>query len=205
MTYSLNSWIKETEKKTKIKLDSYYISVVYLGIIMRLQMKNTVIFDLDGTLADIDIRRDKSLKPNGKLDWEIFAAPNSIMDWDTPNEPVIKMAQMFAKEGFKIVIFSGRNDRGFVATNHWLTKHNVPFDLLVLRPDKFKANSWPIADGNPATDEMRFMPDEILKKKMLDTFVDIDDVFLVVDDRDKVVKMWRDLGLNTFQVAPGDF
>ena len=37
------------------------------------------------------------------------------------------------------------------------------------------------------------------------TFVDIDDVFLVVDDRDKVVKMWRDLGLNTFQVAPGDF
>ena len=32
-----------------------------------------------------------------------------------------------------------------------------------------------------------------------------DEVFLVVDDRDKVVKMWRDLGFNTFQVAPGDF
>ena len=52
---------------------------------------------------------------------------------------------------------------------------------------------------------MRFMPDEILKKAMLDTFVDINDVFLVVDDRQKVVDMWRDLGLNTFQVAPGDF
>jgi hypothetical protein len=49
------------------------------------------------------------------------------------------------------------------------------------------------------------MPDEILKKHMLDKFVNIDEVFLVVDDRDKVVKMWRDLGLNTFQVAPGDF
>ena len=168
-------------------------------------MKNTVIFDLDGTLANIEVRRDKSLKPNGKLDWEIFAAPSSIMDWDTPNEPVIKMAQMFKADGFKIVIFSGRNDRGFVATNHWLTRHDVPHDLLVLRPDKFKANSWPIADGNQATPDMRFMPDEILKKAMLDTFVDINDVFLVVDDRDKVVKMWRDLGLNTFQVAPGDF
>ena len=168
-------------------------------------MKKTVIFDLDGTLANIEVRRDKSLKPNGKLDWEIFAAPSSIMDWDTPNEPVIKMAQMFKADGFKIVIFSGRNDRGFVATNHWLTRHDVPHDLLVLRPDKFKANSWPIADGNQATPDMRFMPDEILKKAMLDTFVDIDDVFLVVDDRDKVVKMWRDLGLNTFQVAPGDF
>ena len=167
--------------------------------------KKTVIFDLDGTLANIDVRRDKSMKSNGKIDWEIFAAPSSIMDWDEPNHPVIKMAQMFHNDGFKIVIFSGRNDRGFVATNHWLTRHDVPFDLLVLRPDKFKDNSWPIAEGNPATPDMRFMPDEILKKIMLDTFVDINDVFLVVDDRDKVVKMWRDLGLNTFQVAPGDF
>ena len=168
-------------------------------------MKNTVIFDLDGTLANIDVRRDKSLKPNGKLDWDIFVSPTSVMDWDTPNKPVVKMAQLFHNDGFRIVIFSGRNDRSFHATRDWLKIHNVPFDLLVMRPDKFKDDSWPVADGNPATFDMRFMPDEILKKKMLDTFVDIDDVFLVVDDRDKVVKMWRDLGLNTFQVAPGDF
>ena len=165
----------------------------------------TVIFDLDGTLANIDVRRDKSLKPNGKLNWEIFAAPDSIMNWDTPNVPVIKMAQLFKNDGFNIVIFSGRNDRGFFATKDWLKKHNVPFDLLVMRPDKFQSKAWPIAHGNPATPDMRWMPDEILKKAMLDTFVDINDVFLVVDDRDKVVKMWRDLGLNTFQVAPGDF
>ncbi len=149
--------------------------------------KKTVIFDLDGTLANIDVRRDRSVKPNGKLDWDIFASPTSIMDWDKPNHPVIKLAQMFHNDGFRIVIFSGRNDRGFFATKDWLKIHNVPFDLLVLRPDKFKDHY------------------EILKKKMLDTFVDINDVFLVVDDRDKVVKMWRDLGLNTFQVAPGDF
>ena len=168
-------------------------------------MKKTIIFDLDGTLANIDTRRNMSLKPNGKLDWGIFADPSSILNWDVPNAPVIKMAQMFHADGFNIVIFSGRNDRGFDATVQWLDNNHVPFDLLVMRPDKFKDKSWPIADGNPATSDMRFMPDEILKKKMLDTFVDINDVFLVVDDRDKVVKMWRDLGLNTFQVAPGDF
>ena len=117
--------------------------------------KKTVIFDLDGTLADIDIRRDKSLKLNGKLDWDIFAAPSSILSWDKPNPPVIKMAQMFKADGFKIVIFSGRNDRGFFATKKWLADHNVPFDLLVLRPDKFKDKSWPIADGNPATPDMK--------------------------------------------------
>ena len=168
-------------------------------------MKKTIIYDLDGTLANIDTRRNMSLKPNGKLDWDIFADPSSILNWDVPNAPVIKMAQMFHADGFNIVIFSGRNDRGFDATVQWLDNNHVPFNLLVMRPDKFKDKSWPIADGNPATSDMRFMPDEILKKKMLDTFVDINDVFLVVDDRDKVVKMWRDLGLNTFQVAPGDF
>jgi hypothetical protein len=167
--------------------------------------KRTVIFDLDGTLANIDIRKRKSIKPNGKLDWDIFAASSSIKDWDIPNEPVIKIAQMFHNDGFRIVIFSGRNDRSFQATTEWLKTHNVHHDLLVMRPDKFKADSWPIAEGNLATKDMRFMSDDILKKKMLDTFIDINDVFLVVDDRDKAVNMWRDLGLNTFQVAPGDF
>ena len=32
---------------------------------------------------------------------------------------------------------------------------------------------------------MRFIPDEILKKKMLDTFVDKNDVLMTVDDRQK--------------------
>jgi hypothetical protein len=50
-----------------------------------------------------------------------------------------------------------------------------------------------------------FIPDEILKRDMLDNHADIDDVFFVVDDRQKVVDMWRNLGLNTWQVAPGDF
>jgi len=167
--------------------------------------KNTVIFDLDGTLANIDARREKATDILGKMDWDEFFDPDNVLNLDEPNDPVIKMAQLFKKDGFKIVIFSGRNDRSFDSTKQWLNQNDVPFDLLIMRPDKFKENSWPIADGNPATPEMRFMPDEILKKKMLDTFVDINDVFLVVDDRDKVVKMWRDLGLNTFQVAPGDF
>ena len=172
--------------------------------------QNTVIFDLDGTLANIDARRVKAGKTKdgkvtNKMDWDVFFDPINVLTLDLPNDPVIKMAQLFKKDGFQIVIFSGRNDRSFATTKQWLKQNDVPFDLLVMRPDKFKSDSWPIADGNPATGDMRFMPDEILKKKMLDTFVDIKAVFLVVDDRDKVVKMWRDLGLNTFQVAPGDF
>ena len=166
--------------------------------------KNTVIFDLDGTLADITVMRELATKSNGKLDWDIFFDPSNIK-LDVPNEPVVKMAQMFAENGFNVVIFSGRNDRSFHTTRSWLTHNRIPFQKLIMRPDKFLNWGEKIADGNIATQEMRFMPDEILKKHMLDLFVDINDVFLVVDDRNKVVDMWRSLGLTVFQVAEGDF
>ena len=135
-------------------------------------MKNTVIFDLDGTLAFIDKRRIKAGSPSGKspspskMDWDVFFDPDNIK-LDDPNPPVIKLAQMFKADGFKVVIFSGRNDRSFHTTKQWLADHDVPFDLLVMRPDKFKDDSWPIADGNPATPDMRFMPDDILSTMSL--------------------------------------
>ena len=151
-------------------------------------MKNTVIFDLDGTLALIDKRRDISTKSNGKLDWDKFLDPSNIK-LDVPNKSVVKMAQLFAQDDFTIVIFSGRSDKTATATVSWLLKNKVPFNNLFMRPHK----------------TMNFVPDDILKKDMLDNHVDIDDVFLVVDDRNKVVKMWRSLGLNVFQVADGDF
>ena len=172
--------------------------------------KKTIIFDLDGTLALVEKRVKKSMipKPNSPdgegMNWDIFFDPENIK-LDQPNYPVISMAQMYYEKGFNIVIFSGRNDRSYATTKEWLEKYEVPYNLLVMRPDKFQDKSWPVALGNPATPAMRFMPDEILKKEMLDTFVDIDDVFMTVDDRQKVVDMWRSLGLTCFQVAPGDF
>ena len=169
-------------------------------------MKNTIIFDLDGTLANIDERKQKAQwKSNNKaMDWDIFFDPKNIK-LDKPKEAVIKCAQMFHEQGYKIVIFSGRNDRSFATTKEWLSNHNVPYDLLVCRPDKFKDESWPVAEGNPATYAMRFMPDEKLKKVMLDTFVDINDVFCIFEDRKKVVDMWRDLGLTCFEVNEAIF
>ena len=150
--------------------------------------KNTVIFDLDGTLADITARRNLATKSNGKLDWDVFHDPSNI-GLDVPNEPVVKMAELFAENGFNIVIFSGRTNKIERRTRSWLTHNRVPFHKLVMRPHK----------------TMNFIPDDILKRDMLDTHVDINDIFMVVDDRQKVVDMWRNLGLTVFQVAEGDF
>ena len=150
----------------------------------------TVIFDLDGTLADIETRRGISIKENGKMDWDIFFDPNNI-SLDIPNRPVITMARLLKDSGHRIVILSGRSKVTKDATRDWLKQFDVPFDVLKMRPDN---------------KEFKFMPDDQLKKLWLDQlFPNTDDVLCVFDDRDKVVKMWRENGLPCLQVAEGNF
>ena len=150
-------------------------------------MKKTVIFDLDGTLALIDKRRAISAKDNGKINWKTFFAPENI-SLDEPNVPVIEMAKMLKAQGHSVVIFSGRDSISRKETINWLDKHLVPFDVLKMRP------------------QGTFTPDDVLKQNWLDQlFPDRSDVLCIFDDRDKVVKMWRENGISCFQVAEGSF
>ena len=148
-----------------------------------------IIFDLDGTLADIEIRRKFATKPNGKMDWEIFFS-DKLVEMDEPNLPVITMAKVLQESGHMIAILSGRSKSTKKATADWLKKHNVPCNVLKMRPT---SHPW------------KFMPDEKLKQHWLDDLFKDKDVVCVFDDRDKVVKMWRETGLTCMQVAPGNF
>lgn len=148
-------------------------------------MKDVVIFDLDGTLALIEARRQMALRPNGKLDWDIFFDPKNIA-MDQPNHAVINMFKMLKSQGYEMMILSGRDARSLDETTAWLHAHGIFFDGLIMRP------------------EGSYTPDDVLKKTWLDG-IGADRVFCVFDDRDKVVQMWRDNGLTCFQVAPGNF
>ena len=153
-------------------------------------MNKTVIFDLDGTLADITLRRTLAIdSTDGKMDWDVFFDPKNI-GLDQPNTPVITMAQLLHSQGYKIVILSGRSARTQDVTLDWLNKHNVPFDDIHMRPTDKKSH---------------FLPDNVLKQNWLFTVLKDDDIFAVFDDRQQVVDMWRDNGLTVFQVADGDF
>jgi len=158
--------------------------------------KNTIIFDLDGTLANIDTRMQlatggKSTESDyKKINWAVLHDPKNIA-LDVPKTPVLVMCKMLFDEGYNIYIFSGRSDKTKEATINWLEKWHIPYHKLVMRPS--------------TTKEENFMPDEILKYKMLEQHADRDDILCVYDDRTKVVDMWRSVGLTCFQVAPGDF
>lgn len=146
---------------------------------------NTIIFDLDGTLALIDERRQLATLPNGKLNWDVFFAPENIK-LDKPNVPVITSFIALRDLGFRMVILSGRDEISKYETVEWLSENNINFDDLKMRP------------------KGTFTPDDVLKKQWLDE-LGVENIFCVFDDRDKVVKMWRDNGLTCFQVAPGNF
>jgi len=151
-----------------------------------------VIFDLDGTLANIEDRRKLSTKDNGKMDWDKFFDPKNI-NLDKPNSAVIKMAQVLAESGHMIAILSGRSKGTQLTTKSWLNRNNVPYHIIKMRP---------------TSKEWMYMPDDELKQHWLDDLFpgDIRDrIVAVFDDRQKVVDMWRKNGLTCMQVAPGDF
>jgi hydroxymethylpyrimidine pyrophosphatase-like HAD family hydrolase len=151
-----------------------------------MNIKTTVIFDLDGTLALVDKRREIAKKPNGKIDFDIFYDPQYI-ELDEPNPSVIELAKMYKRNGYEIVIVSGRSDRTKEATERWLEKYGILYDRMIMRKRK------------------NFTPDNELKERWLEKYLDRDDIRVVVDDRQRVVDMWRRNGLDVFQVANGNF
>lgn len=147
----------------------------------------TVIFDLDGTLALIDERRAIASKSNGKINWKIFFAPENIT-LDEPNWPVIESFKAMKAAGFIVGIFSGRDEISRQETMNWLAKHGINPMFLRMRPN-----------GS-------FTPDDVLKKMWLDEIIaNGNEVMCAFDDRDKVVKMWRSNGIACFQVNYGNF
>ncbi len=154
-------------------------------------MKPLYIFDLDGTLALIDHRRH-ILDRESRDKWREFYA---ACDRDQPNGPVMQTMERLRHAGADIWFFSGRSDEVRDKTVAWLS-HHTSFMTHEL--------DGPILTMRTAGD---YTADDVLKKKWLDGML-VDDrgrLVAAFDDRDRVVKMWRDAGVACFQVAPGDF
>ena len=149
-------------------------------------MRNIVLFDLDGTLADITHRRHHVEKADKKdADWRAFYAAG--VD-DLVNLPVAAMFDVLRQSGRQVWIVSGRSDEVKAETLAWLSNACLVPDRLLMR----EANNHE--------------PDVKLKRRwILDGTIPADQVLCVFDDRASVVDMWREEGLACFQVARGDF
>jgi hypothetical protein len=133
------------------------------------------IVDIDGTLALNSSR--------GPYDWRRAHT-------DEPNRPVVLAVQALAAHPnvAAIIAISGREERARGITADWLTAWGVPYNELLMRPD-----------GDYRPDEV--IKEEIYRQQLQHRFL----IAAVIDDRDRVVRMWRRIGLVCFQVAEGDF
>jgi hypothetical protein len=144
-----------------------------------------VVFDIDGTLANIEHRLDYvRSKPKN---WKAFDAgiPNDVL-----NQRVALVFWALQEQDFHdIVLASGRNERSRQATEQWLTANALGgYQKLYMR----KADD--------------FRSDDIVKQEILEEIIadygrKPDMVF---DDRPRVVKMWRDNGIFVFNVYQGE-
>lgn len=135
--------------------------------------------DIDGTLA---LRGDRS-----PFDW-------SRVGDDTANRPVITVARLLAaKSG--LIFMSGRMDQCRGETRLWLHTYLCQPSLCTCKMSLLMRK-----DGDSR-------PDQIVKRELYERHVQgLYEIEGVLDDRDRVVKMWREeLGLTCLQVAPGNF
>ena len=139
-----------------------------------------IIIDIDGTIA---------------LRGERLPHDFDNVDQDLPNQKLIEV--IFALKQLKpeldLIFVSGRMESCRPKTVEWLSKYcsiilgSLLIKLYMRENDDFRDD--------------RDVKLELYQKMIEPTY----DVYLVFDDRNRVVEMWRSVGLTCFQVADGDF
>jgi predicted kinase len=143
------------------------------------EKRQAFIFDMDGTLANIEgIRHFVAGK------YRNFDGFHRSSVWSPANVQVAELAKQAHLQGYSIVITTARNETYRAVTQKWLDDNNIPYENIYMR-----------ADGD-------FRKDHIVKKEILKNILQHYDVVHAVDDRDEVIDVWRSAGIGTTRV-PG--
>lgn len=136
-------------------------------------LPKAIICDLDGTIA----------LGNGRNPYDA-----STCDKDLINSPVAEILWKYARDDYKILFTSGRDEAFREQTIKFIHRLNLPGYQLFMRP---------LGDRRK---------DHVVKLELFQRHIHgYYNVEAVFDDRQRVVDMWRDVGLTVFQVADGNF
>ena len=150
------------------------------------------IFDVDGTVSLVGERRRLLEDFDDSHRWQKFYARCGE---DSPNPPVILVLRAIVQTGAEVWFWSGRSHDVRGITVEWLSthtplmRHEVDRVLRVREPSDTR-------------------PDDVVKREWYAERTLIEDQNRLVctfDDRNRIVQMWRDLGVTCMQVAHGDF
>ncbi|MEV2222680.1 AAA family ATPase [Nocardia vinacea] len=141
----------------------------------RPELPSAYIFDIDGTVAHM----------TGRSPYDYSRVGEDAQDFEV--RQVFK-SLAYSDNTPSMIFVSGRSDDCREVTSDWLSAHAFSVDALYMRKS-----------GDDRDDAVVKL--EIFNKHIRGNY----NVLGVFDDRDRVVSMWRQLGLKCFQVQPGDF
>jgi hypothetical protein len=134
---------------------------------------DTVVFDLDGTIADT-MKYEKHHK--GKKGKNSNFAQEALEVGVNTN--ILNKMKGAREDGDNVVILTARSAHYREETKKWLHKNNIPYDALVMRPTDNKEKDQKVKR-------------ELLEEDILPKF----DVKKAYDDRKKNRKMFDKLGI----------
>jgi FMN phosphatase YigB (HAD superfamily) len=149
-------------------------------------VRSAVIFDMDGTLADVSSIRhhltkyDETKRTVIKHFHRFHAESVSV----PPHDHVVNAAQMAHMLGHAVLIVTARKHMWRHHTAWWLALHNVPSDMLMMRGDQDNRKDYEV------------------KKDMLDTLRNAYDIIHAWDDNPSIIKLWQENNIPT-TVVPG--
>jgi predicted secreted acid phosphatase len=98
-------------------------------------MIDAVGFDLDSTIANTYHRQWMVpailAKGPGAPTWDDYSMECAN---DTPIEGTVALMRMLSSAGHLIFIITGRSAAAEALTRHWLNRHHIPCDALLMRP-----------------------------------------------------------------------
>lgn len=146
--------------------------------------KDIIVFDIDGTLSLVGSRIE-CLQRTPK-NWDEFYARCGE---DSYNVPIwLLLIQLSQAPGLEIHLVTGRRESCREETQKWIETvdgHRCPDTNLHMR----------------SNDDYRH--DTLVKPELVAPF--INRIQMVFEDRDSMVKKWRELGITCLQVAEGKF
>lgn len=155
-----------------------------------------IIVDIDGTTAH----------NNGHRGWYEY----DKVAYDEPNRNVIDVVSAMDAGYHEVIFVSGRSDQCRDLTAEWLGRHvissywdNVGDDVANMKHPNDNQSGLYKLFMRPEGD---YRDDALVKYELYrDYIAPFYDVRVVLDDRDRMVRMWREIGLTCLQVAEGDF
>lgn len=136
-----------------------------------------IICDIDGTVALLGDRNPHDA---------------STALEDALNHPVANVLEVYSHQTLfdvRLIMLTGRSEKYRDVTEQWLQKYGIThYEHLYMRGAEDRRKDYEVKR-------------EVYENDIAPRY----DVLFVLEDRDQVVKMWREIGVTCFQVEYGDF